>query len=362
MTARQDLRPLTGLRFFAALWVIVMRDWPVLGAAEPGWAARGGLGVELFFMLSGFVLGHVYLDALAARRFDYPAFLRARLVRIYPLHLATLAAVGVLGLAALASGRAIDANVLAWRALAANLLLVHAWGLAPVSGWNHPSWSVSAEWFAYLIFPALGAAVLAFARRPRAAALGAAALLAAAYAVFPRLAGFPLTEATIAFGALRILPPFLLGLSVNLFWKRTRRPGPGAAAAGALLTGAAALAMCEFRAPDSLVVTLFAPLIYFLASAEKPGKSSRAGQVLVYLGEISYATYMICVPLNFILIDALAPRIGLDPLHVPLWYWLGLVAAPVLVSILVHEGFDKPVRAWVRARRWRGAPSLPGVA
>ena len=96
-----DLRALTALRFFAAMWVVLYHFWPNLSADMPTLVAKGYLGVELFFTLSGFILCHVYLDQVAAGRFDFGAFLWARLARVYPLHLATLAAVGIMAVAAM---------------------------------------------------------------------------------------------------------------------------------------------------------------------------------------------------------------------------------------------------------------------
>ena len=63
----QNLKALTSLRFFAAMWVVLFRFWPSLGAATPSLVARGYLGVELFFVLSGFILCHVYLPQIGAR-------------------------------------------------------------------------------------------------------------------------------------------------------------------------------------------------------------------------------------------------------------------------------------------------------
>ena len=77
-----DIRPLTALRFVAAMWVVVFHFWPNLSAAAmPAVVAKGYLGVELFFTLSGFILCHVYLDSVAAGRFGYGGFLWARLAR-----------------------------------------------------------------------------------------------------------------------------------------------------------------------------------------------------------------------------------------------------------------------------------------
>jgi peptidoglycan/LPS O-acetylase OafA/YrhL len=43
--------------------------------------------------------------------------------------------------------------------------MMHAWGITDVAGWNSPSWSISAEWFAYLLFPAAAALTLALPKR-----------------------------------------------------------------------------------------------------------------------------------------------------------------------------------------------------
>ncbi|MDP1171590.1 hypothetical protein, partial [Klebsiella pneumoniae] len=88
----------------------------------------------------------------------------------------------------------VDANVLSWSSLPANLLMLHAWGLAPVAGWNHPSWSISAEWFAYLCFPLFAFVFWRLRDKPVAAVVGTAAFLTVLYFVFEQTAGFPLTE------------------------------------------------------------------------------------------------------------------------------------------------------------------------
>ena len=60
MAAPANLKPLTALRIFAALWVVLFDYWPNLGLATPMIVAKGYLGVELFFTLSGFILCHGY--------------------------------------------------------------------------------------------------------------------------------------------------------------------------------------------------------------------------------------------------------------------------------------------------------------
>jgi len=357
-----DIHPLTALRFFAALWVVAFHYWPNLGAAPlPALAARGYLGVELFFTLSGFILCHVYLDSVAAGRFAHGRFLWARLARIYPLHLATLAAVGIMAVAAQSLGKPVDANVLSWASLPANLTLTQAWGLAPVAGWNHPAWSISAEWFAYLCFPVFAWASLKLRVRPWLGLGLALGLAWALYGGFERLAGFSLTEATIRWGALRIVPGFALGCAVNQLWRAGAVQGR-LAVLGAAFSGAAVVGCLLAGAPDAVIVSLFAPLILCIARLNGDGKPSRMGNIFVYLGEISYSIYMVCIPWKLLFVNAAFAAGGFDKAHLPLGIWLLLIAGVIPLAALTYHLIEKPARSAMRG--WR-APSLttrPSVA
>ena len=183
-SAPEDLKPLTALRFFAAAWVVAFDYWPRLTPHVPVMLRRGHLGVEVFFVLSGFILSHVYGRKVGEGGFRYGGFLWARLARIYPVHLTTLAGLGLLVAAARMGGAQEGEGVVRLGALPAELTLTHAWGFAPIGGWNHPSWSLSAEWFAYLSFPAFAAAAWALRARPR---LATALAVAAGAADLPRL-------------------------------------------------------------------------------------------------------------------------------------------------------------------------------
>ena len=112
--------------------MVLFHYWPHLAVAGmPPLVAKGYLGVELFFVLSGFILCHVYLPQVEAGGFRYGDFLWTRLARIYPMHLVTLIGMGLMAGGALAIGLSVDPNVLSFAALPANLTLTQAWGLAP---------------------------------------------------------------------------------------------------------------------------------------------------------------------------------------------------------------------------------------
>jgi peptidoglycan/LPS O-acetylase OafA/YrhL len=177
LRTQRQLDALTGLRIVAALWVFahhisphVLPRLPFLEVFEP-LISRGGLGVDLFFILSGFILSYNYVAKLGTRFQPRRAvrFIRLRLARVYPVHFVTLVTSAVLVLIASALNASYQAQsentVLTF---VENLFLIQAWFGQPYS-WNGVAWSVSAEWFAYLLFPL--AAVLFFRVRSLTAAI-----------------------------------------------------------------------------------------------------------------------------------------------------------------------------------------------
>ncbi|MBN8529149.1 MAG: acyltransferase [Caulobacterales bacterium] len=350
-----DLKPLTALRFLAALWVVLYTFWPNLNVGFiPNLAAKGYLGVELFFVLSGFILSHVYLEAVGTGRYRYGGFLWARLARVYPLHLATLIGVGALGVAAVAAGMSIDARILSWETLPANLAMVHAWGVTDVAGWNHPSWSISAEWFAYLTFPLFAFVAWRLRDRVVGAAVGAGVLLCAAYLIFERLAGFPLTQATYHWGALRIAPCFAYGCALYLIHRR------GGVRHGALAAIAAALGMAisaSLLAWDGITVLLGGLVILGLGSTANARAGVMASRPAVYLGEVSYALYMVCAPWQLLAVNLAAKATGAADNRLPPWAWIAVVATLPLVAMIAHHMVERPARTWLKglAERRAGA-------
>jgi peptidoglycan/LPS O-acetylase OafA/YrhL len=207
-----ELRPLTGIRGFAAVlvmlfhfygfWVLLLPSISVASRA----INRGGLGVDLFFILSGFILSYVY--NAGSRRLtlpDYGKFLWFRIARVYPNHLATLLFLVFLVMlapilrVALIGSYPIDD-------LPYQLTLTHTWPFAPVSAvsvWNFPAWSISAEWFAYLaVFPVVAFLLPRIGNAAMALALGFGALVAWCFiGTKGHLVGSPLIQVSFEFFA-----------------------------------------------------------------------------------------------------------------------------------------------------------------
>lgn len=341
-----DLRALTTLRFLAAAWVVLYTAWPHLNVGfTPVAVSKGYLGVEVFFVLSGFILSHVYLEAAGEKRYSHRRFLWARIARVYPLHLVTLAGMAVLGIGAVFAGLSVSDSLTDWRALPAHLTMTHAWGLAPSSAFNHPSWSISAEWFAYLTFPAFAFVAWRLRTRPVLATVLAAAVALGIYAAFQPLAGFSLTEATFRWGALRIVPCFLLGCALYLIYRRAPIPFAGPVA---LLSGAGVIVSASLGLWDPITVLFAGGLILAFGSLSNAAAGPLASRAGVYLGEISYSIYMVCAPVLLVMTNVAGRLTGADDKRFHIIVWLGIVAAIPAVAMLTYHLVERPARKALR--------------
>lgn len=275
----QEIRNLTGLRGFAALSVVLLhvRYGPLADQYEPFAFIfqTQAVGVDVFFVLSGFILAYVHHGDFAegittsATR----SFLWARLARIYPVHLFMLLVVAfVLPLTGISRGWG---QVHTAPDLLANLLLIHAWGIVGgLMTYNQVSWTISAEWFAYLCFPLIAFATRAW-RGWMFLALAALCILMHQIVLTARL--------THEIWALPCLLLFTVGyctfrfgekLPDHWFWR------VGGLAIGPLLWPQ--IEYLQYLLTAMLVLCLFkaGPIFIF------------ANPVLVYLGKISYSLYM----------------------------------------------------------------------
>jgi peptidoglycan/LPS O-acetylase OafA/YrhL len=297
-----DIRTLTSLRFVAALVIVAYHITLILPYGADKWSgllAKGYLGVDFFFILSGFILAHVYLDAAQARTLNPIAFYGRRLARVYPVHLLTLGlalapyAIGILG-----GVPEIIPDYMHPGYIASHFFMVHAWGLSDRYILNALSWSISAEWFAYLLFPFFAVAMARV--RPVLMLVFAAGFFWGLYAYIAALpagaglfdSGRSLTVRTFDFGIMRILPEFIIGMALyraGRVWALRGAAHLWLAGAAVLLAGAA-----HFNAPDYAIVPLFAVVIYLAAETARQGHGGFLDRPwMVLMGEASYSLYMI---------------------------------------------------------------------
>ena len=309
--SRQYLTTLTPLRGIAALLVVVFHSNLMLMAfLPPGYThfvESGWLWVDFFFILSGFIMSYVYGKNFAARvsSADYWRYLGARFARVYPLHFVTLLWALVSCVAIVHYATALDPFFAAMfnpGAAPASLLLLQGLHLFKAAPLNTPSWSLSTEWWVYMIFPFL---VPTFARMKLVGRLVATALLAGFYVVLrywvgPKagpVPGLPTLNMVQDFGIFRCLAGFLLGMLVFEFYRSgIARDLFRRSASFVAVLGGCLLAM-HLGAID-LAILAFFPFILLTAAYNETGvKRLLDTRPLQRLGDWSFSIYMVHVPI-----------------------------------------------------------------
>lgn len=345
----RHLDALTGIRGIAAWGVVLYHIRLSLTALLPepviAVLAKGYLAVDLFFILSGFVIWYNYAARIAEGGAGaVRLFLWRRFARVWPLHGAILA--GFVGLAALLLATQRDASSYPLAELPAHLLLIQNWGLTSALSWNHPAWSISTEFAAYLVFPAL-VLMARWDRLPSAVLLTLAALLAGAIYLLFTLNGHADLGADIpGLGLWRCLASFAMGCLMCQLWQRWNGARHGGTLAGRSCGGIVAAAF-TFGLPE----TAWVPAAFFtglMALALGGGAVVRllGGKALTYLGEISYSTYLghfgLFILFKLAFVDA-SLQLG----------WAGLtgyLAVVLVTSVTLYHGLEKPAQRWLNAR------------
>jgi peptidoglycan/LPS O-acetylase OafA/YrhL len=360
-----SLPGLTGLRGLAALWVVLYHYCSIYlpaldGKLLGGLISRGYLAVDLFFLLSGFVLAHVYSDAADNKGPGFfRSFMRARVARIYPLHLLVLAlfvamAIGVRAVHYVQDGSYNPLPLSGARsleALGANLVMLQ--GLhASVLSWNYPAWSISVEFAAYLAFPlAIGVLWRASGKSLLIGALtGFAAIWALAY-----VTGGDMNQWDGPTALWRCLPQFFLGCICY----RVYRKGLIDARGWAGFVFGTTLLMLYFDYRDVVVVTVFPLLV--LCTVMAGGVTGRIlnARPMVMLGEISYSIYLIHSLVQHATTHVLN-ALDLDQsefsVAVSLCALVLMLLVVLILSAASYRFFEQPMRRWVNQRVPRDRP------
>ena len=348
-----QLPALTAIRGLAAWWVVLYHFRENFPDYVPNVLMsvinRGYLGVDLFFELSGFVIALNYYD-----RFDrdlslvrYGKFLLVRLARVYPLHAFMMFVFIANPLAIwLFSSHRIESGAYGLGYFILSLGLVQNWGFVDRLAWNIPAWSISTEWFVYLIFPIIVLVSERFGRSKAVVGL-AIGLLLSLLAVGGAIAG-GLGADIPHFGLIRCVLEFAAGVLLFRMSAALSHNGP------ALLPGALAVVVfalySTFSPPDFAVVPLgFALLI--AAIVPQSGLPARllSVRVIEQIGLVSYSTYL----LHFFVRDWVK-FLMVSPGRQPLAPTLVYVAATLIGSVVLYRLIEMPGRRALRRLVERG--------
>lgn len=287
---------LESFRGIAAVLVAVMHS-PFYYGDEFPLVARAEMMVDFFFVLSGFVLAMAYQKKIA-EGFSFVEFILLRFGRVYPLHLFMLLLfVPYIGIKiyvyyAMGIGKTdpLEHNNL-WTFLS-NLLLIHSLGIGQGASWNEPSWSISVEFYTYIVFFVY---VFLLGGRLRFATSLVASL--AAYGCLYWLADSTLIKAH-DLGMLRCLGGFFMGVFVYDLFSVTRQ-NLSVLMLSLLEVAAVSLSVILILAsPGSKLVELFAfisfGLVVYVFAIQADGVVSKllCLKPFVFVGKLSYSIYM----------------------------------------------------------------------
>ena len=355
-------------------------------------ATRGYLWVEFFFTLSGFILTHVYaarVRTLWTAR-GYFGFLKARLLRLYPLHLFMLMA--ILGLV---TGTRIAAHfggylsiydrafhpMVDLKGFVLSLFLVQGWNTLPYLTWNGVAWFVSVEFALCLVFPLflkLQAGSTPFNDLWRGVALVAAGVAGMMALLANSRHGLDLTFHN---GILRGLADFTIGVGLAVLFRHSGRlaalPAWMHGGAQALLLALLAYVFTQIgwsHTGNDLYMALTLQAFVFVLAFDKGWLAEllklRGPQVLgdwsyaIYLGQTFWLQYMRVIEFRFY---PPPDTIVFGTKFSTLMWWLEptlLILACAAWGALLAEWVEKPAATWLRRRldRPRAAAPPSGIA
>jgi peptidoglycan/LPS O-acetylase OafA/YrhL len=362
-TALPKLKALTTLRFLAATHVVLfhMRVTGILPGG-PWWyqnfAGVGYVGVNLFFVLSGFILVYTYADASVIPR----RFWQARFARIYPAYALSLAVSAPFFFFAV---RRLDIPFLTWSkqhlvaACVLTVTLLQSWFPQAALTWNAVCWSLSVEAFFYLVFPLLLWWSGRMNQRKLCFAIAGWSLLSLLISVSYVLLhpdGIDkinsgettlLWKNILSFNPLARLPEFLVGVFAGRLFLGARNDNRNLGTWLVLggTAAAAAVVLLAERIPRPLISAgflspAFAAIIYGLAMRPRC-TASLENRALVLLGDASYSLYL----LHSTVITTVFERTPFLPWAIRAAVaFLAAIAASLLSYLVVEEPFRKLLR------------------
>ncbi|WP_172826695.1 acyltransferase, partial [Mycobacterium sp. 1423905.2] len=365
-----EIKALTGLRIIAAVWVVLFHFRPMIADASPDFRDNlapvlncGAQGVDLFFILSGFVLTWNYLERMG-RSFSTRAtlhFLWLRLARVWPVYLVTLhlAALWVIFTLHVGHIPSPEAGQLTAISYLRQIVLVQLWFEPFFDGtsWDGPAWSISAEWLAYLLF---GALVLVIYRMKHATRARSLMWLAVAASLPPVVLLLASGQFYTPWSWLpRIVTQFAAGALACAAVRRLRPTDRTRRVAGYLSVVLIAAMVGVLYLLDAhpisgvvdsggVVDILFVPLVITLAIGVGSLPRLLSTRVMVFGGQISFCLYMVHELVHTAWGWAVL-QFELTPEDNP-WKWniFALLAIAVAGSVLLYHFVEEPGRRWMR--------------
>jgi peptidoglycan/LPS O-acetylase OafA/YrhL len=391
-SGKRQLLPLTGMRCFLALWVVVYHQIPAVHTLAIDWFPNapdivpclirtGYVAVSVFFVLSGFVLSYNY-DL--GKRWPPSAvwrFAAARFARVYPAYFLGILLILPFMLLRAAKG-VTDLATQAFFGLL-SVMLLQSWNPWAALTWNYPGWSLSNEVFFYSMFPFAGV-LLWRLKRPGSLTIGllslwALSLVAPLWSVAAHVHSFgdaPATAHTmdpsvgplanfVKYNPLLRIPEFFAGILLGRIYilieaitPRWIGRGYWLYLPGMLLAGAALANADRIPLPlinSGLLLPFYACIILGLALDGGIVARFLSTGPLVFLGNASYSMYILHVPLSLFLMVFVKHILALVPAGLG---WVGVYSGTVVaVSCVVYKFVEEPANRYLKGKLIRRPPT-----
>lgn len=348
-----------GLRGLAAMWVVSYHLWENLEPAVASWFpralgavfARGHYGVEIFFVLSGFVIAHSVRNGLHTWGY-LGRFALRRSIRLDPALWLTIAAEVVAILATLAVFPAYDPAVPSMGQILLNMAYLQRFAGVPDVVPVFWTLTYEVQFYFVLVLSLVVGRQLSGRREARPWAVAALALSSVwSAAVYVGLLPLPVRGLFIDRWY-----QFAVGVAVWM-WMHRRLSGTALGAFFALLAAAVALGPSRLFQGASLVVALTAGILVAAVATDRL-RDGLAGDVWQFLGRISYSLYLIHLTVGWRFVtlarDVAGPELGVLAGTLTL---AGGFAVSVGAAWVLHRLVEAPTMRWARRVELPGAPS-----
>lgn len=338
------LNNLQVLRAVAAFWVVLLHtELYILG-----WRVVGGFGVDIFFVISGFIMARICIT-------DSQKFFVRRLVRIVPLYWA--ATIVIFAIAMLAPSLLHAAKTSSIELVKSLLFIPFRKGSGKIQPLLFVGWTLNYEMFFYVAL-AIGLRV-----DRRRAVLFAAFLIALTIGI---TSIYRADSVICEFYSEPLSLEFLMGMGLFFATRNVERFVPYRR----LLLPISALSLVALIVAESLEWTapwvrpfaLGIPAVLLVGSATLLSSLRRDTKVafLVLLGDSSYALYVVHQYVQMGIARTLAPRLPSLQMNTPLGATVA-VGSAVAVGIAVHLIFEKPLTQWLNRKIRRGARKVERI-
>lgn len=340
---KKNFDTLTCLRGVLALWVVFYHLEAQYAHLVSSWlsaiAHLGYIAVDFFFVLSGFVLAMTYQDKLSSNftSNNLVSFYIKRVARIYPLHLGVL----VLYLLYLCAFILTERNIPSGgrfdlSGLFMSLTLINNWGSSNILVWNIPSWSISTEFSAYLIFPFIAIILNKVRSYIWLFFVMGICCISISYLYYQKSAT-SIGEFISLLGIWRCLFEFTLGMLIYSFYRKgvfNHQSTIRLFIAMVLL-----LFICKgFELPDFVWIPLFMMLFISFFVCLETYSTIKSPRLLLWLGDVSYSVYLI----HYLIKDVMKLFLETEQAS---WQWILIYFVIVLGSShFIYHFYEIPIK------------------